>query len=81
MISQAAGSRGGPFSGQSAKRPQAGVLVGLLGGVEVAEVAQQGADRLGPRRGQGGASMRGGQPVISAAAAAGKADAATGRIS
>jgi hypothetical protein len=34
--------------------PQAGVLVRLLGGVQVAEIAQQGRHRLGPRGGQGG---------------------------
>ena len=36
------------------QRPQAGVLEGLLGGVEIAEIAQQRADRLGTRRGQRG---------------------------
>ena len=54
MISQAAGSRGGPFCGQLFKRPQTGVLEGFLGGVEIAEIAQQRADRLGTRRGQRG---------------------------
>ncbi len=34
------------------QRPQAGLLVGLLGDVEVPEVAQQRPHRLGPRRGQ-----------------------------
>ena len=34
------------------QRPQAGVLEGLLGRVEIAEIAQQRADRLGPGRGQ-----------------------------
>ena len=52
MISQAAGSRGGPFFGQVFERPQAGVLERLLGGVEIAEIAQQRADRLGARGGQ-----------------------------
>ena len=51
-ISQAAGSRGGPFCGQCLQRPQAGVLERLLGGVEVAEIAQQRADRLGAGGGQ-----------------------------
>ena len=45
-ISQAAGSRGGPFCGQALQGAQAGVLEGLLRRVEVAEIAQQGADRL-----------------------------------
>ena len=36
------------------QRAQAGVLIGLLGSVEIAEVAQQRADRLGTRRGQRG---------------------------
>ena len=36
------------------QRAQAGVLEGLLGGVEIAEIAQQRADRLGTRRGQCG---------------------------
>src|SRR6202040_3327639 len=34
------------------QRAQAGVLEGFLGGIEVAEIAQQRADRLGTRRGQ-----------------------------
>ena len=34
------------------QRPQAGLLEGLLGGVEIAEIAQQGAHRLGAGRGQ-----------------------------
>ena len=34
------------------QRPQACVLEGFLGGIEVAEIAQQRADRLGTRRGQ-----------------------------
>ena len=34
------------------QRAQAGVLERLLGGVEIAEIAQQRADRLGTRRGQ-----------------------------
>ena len=34
------------------QRAQAGVLKGFLGGVEIAEIAQQRADRLGTRRGQ-----------------------------
>ena len=34
------------------QRAQAGVLERLLGGVEIAEIAQQCADRLGTRRGQ-----------------------------
>jgi hypothetical protein len=36
------------------QRAQAGVLKGFLGGVEIAEIAQQRADRLGARRGQRG---------------------------
>jgi hypothetical protein len=36
------------------QRTQAGVLESLLGGVEIAEIAQQRADRLGARRGQRG---------------------------
>ena len=36
------------------QRAQAGVLIRLLGGVEIAEIAQQRADRLGACRGQGG---------------------------
>src|SRR5690606_3738951 len=31
------------------QRPQAGFLEGFLGAVEIAEIAQQGCDRLGPR--------------------------------
>ena len=50
--SQAVGSRGGPFCGQllaalSGKRPES-----FLGNVEIAEITQQGADRLGSRRSQ-----------------------------
>jgi len=52
MISQAAGSRGGPFLRPAFQRAQAGVLERFLGGVEIAEIAQQRADRLGTRRGQ-----------------------------
>ncbi len=36
------------------QRAQAGVLERLLGGIEIAEIAQQRADRLGTRRGQRG---------------------------
>ncbi len=36
------------------QRAQAGVLERFLGGVEIAEIAQQRADRLGTRRGQRG---------------------------
>ena len=43
-----------PLGRPGPQRPQAGLLIGLLGGVEVAEIAQQGADRLGTGRGQGG---------------------------
>ena len=34
------------------ERPQAGFLISLLGGLQVAEVAQQRSDRLGARRDQ-----------------------------
>ena len=34
------------------QRTKTSVLVGLLCGIEIAEVAQQGTDRLGTRRGQ-----------------------------
>ena len=48
MISQAAGVARRPLLGPGfAQRPQAGVLIGLLGGVQVSEIAQQGPDRLG----------------------------------
>jgi hypothetical protein len=40
--------------GPGLQGPKAGVLKGLLGGVQVAEIAQQGRHRLGPRGGQGG---------------------------
>jgi len=53
MISHAAGSRGGPFAASSSAR--AGSHSGrLLGGVEIAEITEQRADRLGTRRRQRG---------------------------
>jgi len=47
-ISQAVGSRGGPFSGQPFQSAQAGILEGLFRPVHIAEIAQQRAHRLGP---------------------------------
>jgi hypothetical protein len=51
MISHAAASRGGPFCGQLFNA-QACVLERLFRGIEIAEIAQQRAERLGPRRGR-----------------------------
>ena len=51
-ISQAAGSRGGPFCGQVLSALQARFLKGLLGRVEIAEIAQQRRHRLRPRGGE-----------------------------
>jgi hypothetical protein len=42
-----------PVLGPGLQGPQAGVLERLLGGVQVAEIAQQGRHRLGPGGGQG----------------------------
>ena len=53
-MSQAAGSRGGPFCGQFLQRAQARFLESLLGAIEIAEIAQQRADGLGTRGGQRG---------------------------
>ena len=51
-MSQAAGSRGGPFFGHVGERAQAGVLNRLLGRIEVAEITQQRGDRARPRGGE-----------------------------
>jgi hypothetical protein len=59
------------------QRAQAGVLEGLLGGVEIAEIAEQRANRLGTRRGQRGIDPGG----ISHAEALPGANMPTGRIS
>ena len=53
MMSQAAGSRGGPFSGQVFSARRQASWNASSAHVEVAEVAQQRRDRLGTRRGQG----------------------------
>ncbi len=41
-----------PLLGPGLQGPEASLLIGLLGGVQVAEVAQQRPHRLGPRRGE-----------------------------
>ncbi len=41
-----------PVLGPGPQRPQAGLLKGLLGGVQIAELAQQGAHGLGTGRAQ-----------------------------
>ena len=59
------------------QRAQARVLIGLLGGIEIAEIAQQRADRLGARRGQRGIDPGGIGHVLALPGA----NVPTGRIS
>ena len=71
--------------GPAPERPEAGLLIGFLGGVQIPEVAQQGADRLGPRRGERGVYPgKVGHPAAAWSASAGRTPGAyssSGRIS